>query len=35
MDETGSSFIIDGKTFATTNSKDVWCESGQSGLDKQ
>ena len=36
MDQTGSSFIIDdGKTYETTNSKDVWCKSGQSGLDKR
>ena len=35
MDQTGSSFVTDvGKTYETTNSKDVWCKSGQSGLDK-
>ena len=35
MDQTRSSFVIDvGKTYETTNSKDVWCKSGQSGLDK-
>ena len=29
MDQTGPSFIInDGKTYETTNSKDVWCKSG-------
>ena len=36
MDQTGSSLITDdGKTYETTNSKDVWCKSGQSGLDKR
>ena len=33
--QTGLSFITDDKTYKTTNSKDVWCKSGQSGLDKQ
>ena len=32
--QTGSSFIIDdGKTYEKTNSKDIWCKSGQSGFD--
>ena len=36
MDQTGSSFIIDdGKTYDSKGSKDVWCKSGQSGLDKR
>ena len=35
MYQTGSSFIIDdGKTYDSKGSKDVWCKSGQSGLDK-
>ena len=36
MDQTGSSSINDdSKTYEITNSKDVWCKSGQSGLDKR
>ena len=34
MDQTGSFIIDDGKTYQTTNSKDVWCKSSQSGIDK-
>ena len=36
MDETGSSFIIEGgKTYDSTGAKDIWCNAGQSGLDKR
>ena len=36
MDQTESSFITDDKkTYDVTNSKDTWCKSGQSGLDKR
>ena len=36
MDQTGCAFIIDdGKTYDTTGAKDVWCKTGQSGLDKR
>lgn len=36
INQTGSSFITDDKkTYDVTNSKDTWCKSGQSGLDKR
>lgn len=36
MDQTPLPFILDdGKTFAVTGEKDVWCVTGASGLDKR
>ena len=36
INQTESSFITDDKkTYDVTNSKDTWCKSGQSGLEKR